>query len=51
MKIYAATVEVLKKEERRVKFSSPLNANVFCFFESHPIYDQTQGSWVDFFTL
>jgi hypothetical protein len=29
----------------------PLNANVFYFFESHPIYDQTQGSSVVFLTL
>jgi len=45
-----ATVEALKKEERQGELQ-PLNANVFSFFESHPIYDQTQGSRVVFFTL
>jgi hypothetical protein len=30
---------------------TPLNADVFYFFESHPIYDHAQGSSVDFITL
>jgi len=32
-------------------FPPPLNANVFWFFESHRIYDQTRGFSVVFFTL
>jgi hypothetical protein len=52
-------MEVLKKKERQgeIQFSTktevrqPLNANVFYFFESHPIYDQTRGSCVVFLTL
>ncbi len=59
MKIYAATVEALQKKERHgeTQFTTntevppPLNPNVFFVFESHPIYDQTQGSSVVFFTL
>jgi hypothetical protein len=57
MKIYAATVEALKKKERQGQISRkadvppPLNADFFNFFESHPIYDQTQGSSVVFLTL
>jgi hypothetical protein len=59
MKIYVAAVEALRKKERQdetqfttkidgfLSFIPPLNANVlfcrFCF-ESHPMYDQTQGS-------
>jgi hypothetical protein len=45
-----------RKRKDRVKPSSPqktevppsLNANVFYFFESHPIYDQTQSCSVVF---
>ncbi len=57
MKIYAAIVEALKKKERQgetrftTKTEVPLNINVFYFFESHPIYDQTHGSSVIFLTL
>ncbi len=59
VKIYAATVEALKKKERqgetqfttKTEVSPPLNASVFFFFESHLIYDQTQGSSVVFLTL
>ncbi len=50
-----------KRRKDRVKLSSPqklrspqcppLNANVFYFFESQPIYDQTQGSSVVFLAL
>jgi hypothetical protein len=58
VKIYAAIVEALKKKERQgeTQFTTktevplPLNANLF-IFESHPIYDQTQGSSVVFLTL
>jgi hypothetical protein len=54
VKIYAATLETLKKKERQgeTKFTTkteaplPLNVNVFYFFESHPIFDQTLGSSV-----
>jgi hypothetical protein len=55
MKIYAAIMRVLKKKERqgetqfttKTEVPPPLNnASVFYFFESHPIYDQTQGSSV-----
>ncbi len=59
VKIYAATVEALKKKERQgeTEFTTktepppPLNANAFYFFESHPSYDQTQGSSVVVLTL
>jgi hypothetical protein len=57
MKIFAATVEALEKKERQGEFATktevppPLNANVFYFFESHLIYDQTQRSSVVFLTL
>jgi hypothetical protein len=59
VKIYAVTVEALKKNERQgeTQFTTktdvppPLNANVFYFFESHPIYDQTQDSSVVSLTL
>ncbi len=52
-------MEVLKKNERqgetqfttKTKVLPPMNANVFYFFESHPIYDQTQCSSVVFLTL
>jgi hypothetical protein len=56
VKIYAATVEALKKKERqgetqfihkKTEVPQPLNANFF-IFESHPIYDQTQGSSIVF---
>jgi hypothetical protein len=50
-----------KGKTDRVKLSSPqklrspppppLNTNVFYFFESHPIYDQTEGSSVVFLNL
>jgi hypothetical protein len=59
MEIYAATVEALKKKERqgetqfttKTEVPPPLNANVFDFFESHRVYDQTQGSSLVFLTL
>jgi hypothetical protein len=60
VKIYVAIVEALKKKERQgeTQFTTEtevpppfLNANVFYFFESHPIYDQTQGSSIVFLTL
>ncbi len=59
MEIYAATVEALKKKERqgetqfttKTEVPPPLNANVFYFFESHRVYDQTQGSSLVFLTL
>jgi hypothetical protein len=59
VEIYAATVEALKKKERQgetqvtttTQVPPPLNVNVFYFFESHPIYDQTQGSSLVFLTL
>ncbi len=42
VKIYLAAVEALRKKE------TPLNVNVlfwrFFFFQSHPVYDQTQGT-------
>jgi hypothetical protein len=56
VKIYLAAVEALRNKERQGEtqeprwFSevhSPLNANVLfyrIFFESHPVYDQTQGT-------
>jgi hypothetical protein len=57
VKVYAASVEALKKKERegetefttKTEVPPPLNnVNVFFFFETHPIYDQTQGSSVIF---
>jgi len=59
VKIYAATVEALKKKERqgetqfttKIEVPPPSDDNVFKFFESHPIYDQTEGSSVVFLTL
>ncbi len=59
MEIHAATVEALKKKERqgetqfttKTEVPPPLNASVFYFFESHPVYDQTQGSRLVFLTL
>jgi hypothetical protein len=58
VKIYAATVETLGKMERqgetqfttKSKAPPPLNANGL-FFESHLIYDQTQGFSVVFLIL
>ncbi len=60
MKVYAAAAEeALRKNERQgetqetikiggfMSFTPPLNANVLfcrCFFESHPVYDQTRGN-------
>ncbi len=51
VKIYVATMEVLKKGKTgwnsvhtKIEIPPPMNANVFYFFEYHPIYDQTQGS-------
>jgi len=59
VKIYVAAVEALRKTERQCETQEPsklmffwvspttLNANVcFCrfFLESHPVYDQTQGT-------
>ncbi len=51
VKIYAATVELayLKKKER-LRSAHPWML-MFLFFESHPTYDQTQGSSVVFLTL
>jgi hypothetical protein len=48
VEIYAGTMEALKKKERqgetqfttKTEVPPPLNANVFYFFESHPVYDQ-----------
>jgi hypothetical protein len=61
VKIFAATVEALKKKERQgeteftTKTEPPpaptLNANAFYFCESHPSYDQTQGFSIVVFTL
>ncbi len=53
MKIYTATVEALKKKERQgeTEVPLPLNANFLFIFESHPMYDQTEGSSVVFLTL
>jgi hypothetical protein len=63
MKIYVAAVEALKIKDRQDEtqfatkidgFHPPLNANVLfskVFFESHPVYDQTQGSGAVFFFL
>jgi hypothetical protein len=59
VEIYAATVEELKKKERqgetpfitKTEVPPPLKANGFYFFESHPVYDQTQGSSLVFLTL
>jgi hypothetical protein len=55
----AAPVEALNKKERqgetqfatKTEVPPPLNVNVFYFFESHPIYDQTEGCSVVFVTL
>jgi len=56
VKIYVAAVEALMKKERQGEtqgilmvlwFHPLLNANaLICrfFFESHPVYDQTQGT-------
>jgi len=54
-----ALIEAPKKEERQgeTQFTTktevplPLNASVFYFFESHPIYDQAQSSSIVFLTL
>jgi hypothetical protein len=62
VKIYASNSEgaSLPKEKGKTEWNSvhhknwgapPVNANVFNFFESHPIYDQTQGSSAVFLTL
>jgi hypothetical protein len=55
VKIYAATIVALKKKERglttKTEVSPPLNANGVFFFESHPIYDQTEGFSVVFLIL
>ncbi len=48
LEIYAATVEALKKKEKhaetqfatKTEVPPPLNANVFNFFEPHPVYDK-----------
>jgi hypothetical protein len=54
VKIYVAAMEALRRKERQgetqfptkidgfLSFTTPLDANVF--FESHLVYDQTQGS-------
>ncbi len=66
MKIYTATEETLRKEERQdeTQFTTKIDGflsfisscmlmyffvGVFFFFESHPVYDQTQASGVVFF--
>ncbi len=67
MKIYVWAVEALREKERQdetqfttkidsffLSFHPPLNANIpflQVFFESHPVYDQTQGSGAVFFLL
>jgi hypothetical protein len=63
VKIYVAAVEAPRKKKRQDEtqfttkidgFLTALNANVlFCrvFFQSHPVYDQTQGSGAVFFLL
>jgi len=58
VKIYATIEEALKKRKDRVKLSSPQKLRshqtwmlMFFFWESHPTYDQTQGSSVVFITL
>jgi hypothetical protein len=56
VKIYAATVEALKKKERQgeTEFTTPPPLECECFlfiFESHPSYDQTHGSSVVVLTL
>jgi hypothetical protein len=59
VKIYAATVEALKKKERqgetqfttKTEVSLPFEWDFLFYFESHSIYDQTQGSSVVFLTL
>ncbi len=37
--------------QEKTEVPTPLNANVFHIFESHPIYDQTQASSVVLFSL
>ncbi len=50
MKIYVASVEALREKgkRKRVKLRKPSNLMVFLnakvFSESHPVYDQTEGS-------
>jgi hypothetical protein len=58
VKIYVAAVEAgPRKDSLTLTFSEfhpPLNANVLVcmfFFESHPVYDQTQGSGAVFLSL
>jgi hypothetical protein len=60
VKTYAAPpVEALNKKERqgetqfatKTEVPAPLNVNVFNIFESHPIYDQTEGCSAVFVTL
>jgi hypothetical protein len=68
MKIYVAAVEALRKKERQNETQFTIKFDGFLsfiprlmlmlmyffarFFESHPVYDQTQGSGaVFFFTL
>ncbi len=54
VKIYAATVEALVaylKKKERLRSAHPWILSFFNFFESHPIYDQTQGFSVVFLTL
>jgi hypothetical protein len=42
------TQKTIKKIDGLLSVTSPLNANVLsfagAFFESHPVYDQTQGT-------
>ncbi len=59
VKIYAARVEALKKKERqgqthspqKLRSSHPWMLMFFIYVESHPIYDQAQGSSVVFLAL
>jgi hypothetical protein len=44
-------VKLSSPQKLRSPQCPPLNANVFYFFESQPIYDQTQGSSVVFLAL
>ncbi len=66
MKIYVAAVEALRRKERQdeTQFTTKIDGFMSfiprwmlmffffqAFFESHPVYDQTQGSGAVFFLL
>jgi hypothetical protein len=56
VKIYAATIEALKKKEKKgspqkLRYPHPWMLMGFFFGESHPIYDQTEGFSVVFLIL